>query len=111
MIEAQAGKAIVLDASGSSDPDPGQRLRYRWYHYAEAGTGLGPLADVKMIGNRASHAKVTAQTPCREYMPGKTLPCRAGTAHVILEVTDNGSPELTSYRRVVIRFSGKPPVP
>ena len=108
MIEAQSGKAVLLNASSSSDPDPGQRLRYRWYHYAEAGTGLGPLADVTINGGSASRAEVRADALCRPYMPGKTIPCRSGTAHVILEVTDNGSPELTSYRRVVIRFSSKP---
>ena len=29
-----------------------------------------------------------------------------GIAHVILEVTDNGTPNLTSYRRVILRSSG-----
>jgi len=28
----------------------------------------------------------------------------AGTAHVILMVTDDGSPTLTSYRRVILRI-------
>jgi hypothetical protein len=26
-----------------------------------------------------------------------------GIAHVILEVTDNGAPSLTSYRRIILR--------
>ena len=26
-----------------------------------------------------------------------------GIAHVILEVTDNGTPNLTSYRRIIVR--------
>ena len=25
-----------------------------------------------------------------------------GTAHIILAVTDNGSPQLTSYRRIIL---------
>jgi len=47
----------VLDASGSSARDPWQRPRYRWHHYAEAGNGLGPLADATTVGNRAARAK------------------------------------------------------
>jgi hypothetical protein len=31
----------------------------------------------------------------------------AGTAHVILAVTDDGTPSLTSYRRVVLRIGSK----
>jgi len=30
-------------------------------------------------------------------------PCKGtGTAHIILAVTDNGSPQLTSYRRIIL---------
>ncbi len=31
----------------------------------------------------------------------------AGTAHIILAVEDNGSPTLTSYRRVILTIKGK----
>jgi hypothetical protein len=30
------------------------------------------------------------------------MPNAPGTAHVIVAVTDNGSPSLTSYRRVIL---------
>jgi hypothetical protein len=31
----------------------------------------------------------------------------AGTAHIILAVEDDGSPTLTSYRRVILTIKGK----
>jgi hypothetical protein len=33
------------------------------------------------------------------------MPAVAGTAHVILAVEDNGSPPLTSYRRIILRIA------
>jgi hypothetical protein len=34
------------------------------------------------------------------------IPCRgAGVAHIILAVTDNGSPRLTSYRRIILNVN------
>ncbi len=40
LIDAEVGKPIVLDATGTRDPD-GQKLHYHWFHYAEAGgTGI-----------------------------------------------------------------------
>jgi len=34
------------------------------------------------------------------------VPNTAGVAHVILAVTDNGRPSLTSYRRVILTIQG-----
>jgi hypothetical protein len=36
------------------------------------------------------------------WLPGARRCSGAGTAHVILEVTDEGSPRLTSYRRIIL---------
>jgi hypothetical protein len=36
------------------------------------------------------------------------MPCKTeGVAHVILEVADDGSPRLTSYRRVIVHVGPK----
>lgn len=32
-------------------------------------------------------------------------PASAGTAHIILAVTDDGSPRLTSYRRIILNVT------
>ena len=39
-IRAQVGTPVTLDAGGSTDPDTGQALRYTWFYYPEAGTGI-----------------------------------------------------------------------
>ena len=105
-VETQVGKPVVLDASRSHDPDKGQRLSFRWFHYREAGASLGSaLTDVEIEGADNPRAMVAAEEPCRPPSPNAPLHCRAGVAHVILEVTDNGTPRLTSYRRVIVRVN------
>jgi hypothetical protein len=101
-VDAEVAKAVVLDANGSSDPD-GHRLSFRWFHYAEAGFVPGQsLARVALSGTNAPITTVTVAEACRPaWQPSKT-PCPRSTAHIILEVTDNGTPALTSYRRVIL---------
>ena len=86
-ITAPAGSSVELSADGSSDPD-GNELGYSWWVFEEAGT----YADaVTVQGNSAASATVE-------------VPSDAGgqNIHVILELSDNGSPSLTAYRRVII---------
>jgi hypothetical protein len=103
-IAAQAGQPVVLDAAGTSDPD-GNQLHYAWFHYAEAGAGAGPQARITIDGSDTSRAIVTPAAASRgRGGPPAPGPPRPGVAHVILAVTDNGSPSLTSYRRVILAF-------
>ena len=81
------GQTVSLSADGSSDPD-GDSLSYSWWQYREAGSCDGPVA---MDGATTKNASFTA--PSIDS---------SSTIHVILEVTDNGSPSLTSYRRLVV---------
>lgn len=81
------GKEIVLDAAGSSDPD-GDQLSFNWWVLPEAGTYAGRV-DISDAGTEKARIAVPADAA------GKTI-------HVICEVTDNGTPNLTSYRRVII---------
>jgi hypothetical protein len=101
--EAHAGETITLDATGSNDPDAGQSLSYHWFLYPEAGLTGSPGADASLSGEDGPVATVTVKSACRPFwLPG--IPCPgAGVIHVILAVTDSGSPRLTSYRRVVIK--------
>ena len=123
LVNAAAGTPITLDASGTRDPD-GHTLTYRWFFYSEAGTGipgqpvaLGPQVPIggggvpgeggipsgPAGGPREPPARVTLTN---ETTPRVTvIPRVPGTAHVILAVEDNGTPALTSYRRVILTIN------
>jgi hypothetical protein len=105
-MDVDTGQTVTLDAAGSNDPD-GQKLHYKWWVYAEAGLNGAHGADVTISGEDQQQAKVTGHSPCRAaWIPGM-IPCRGdGVAHIILEVNDDGSPRLTSYRRIVMRVRG-----
>jgi hypothetical protein len=119
-IDAVAGVIVTLDASATRDPD-GNVLRYRWWFYPEAGTGIPgqpvfaggvvPAGGTVDQGGIPSAPAGGAQgPPSRVTIAGATTskavvtPRIAGTAHVILEVEDDGTPSLTSYRRVILKI-------
>jgi hypothetical protein len=105
-LDAEVGQPLVLDASRSHDPD-GQNLHYQWLHYAEAGGTGTVLAALSIAGADTSKAVVTLTATCRPQWLPITGPCPAnGTAHIILAVTDDGSPRLTSYRRIILSVHG-----
>lgn len=105
---ASPGDTIRFDASGSSDPD-NDKLSYNWWIYPEAGTtfrwwifqdaGAYP-GDVKVSNSNTPTAQVNIPASYlrnNNYRPGDN-----NSVHLILEVTDNGEPEMTSYRRIII---------
>ena len=104
-VDAEVGKPITLDAGGSHDPD-GQTLHFQWFHYAEAGSADSNLAALEIVGADTARAVVSAKSACSPiWLP--IIPCRGnGTAHIILAVTDDGSPRLTSYRRIILTVRG-----
>ena len=91
-INAVAGQPVSLSAAGSSDPD-GNELQFQWIAYPEADyrVPLQPLPQATVSGAGNQDATVTVDTP--------------GVFHVILAVTDNGTPNLTSYRRVILNVT------
>jgi len=101
-MEVTVGQTVVLDAGASSDPD-GQQLHFHWFHYQEAGSVAGNQAALTLSDAETAKVTVRADAACRPmWMPA--APCIGdGTAHVILAVTDSGSPALTSYRRVILQ--------
>jgi len=106
VLDAEVGKAVTLDATGTRDPD-GQTLHYHWFHYGEAGLADGNLADVSLAGADTAKTLVTATAVCRAKWLRLGPPCSGDrVAHIILTVTDDGSPRLTSYRRVILRVHG-----
>lgn len=86
-IDAVPGEPVVLDASSSSDPDSDE-IAFRWWVMPESGTWKG---DVEIDGGSSSVAKVTVPSDAS-----------GSTVHIICEVVDDGTPALTSYRRIII---------
>jgi hypothetical protein len=86
-VKAAVGKPYALDATGSSDPD-GDTLSYRWFVYPEPGNYTGDVGLRDGTG-----AKAALDVPADAA--GKMI-------HVVLEVTDAGTPALTRYRRVIV---------
>ena len=84
-IKADKRSVVALDAGKTHDNDKNDKLTYRWHVYEEPGT----LKGVTITNNDQPRCKVN-------------LPDSKGTVHIILEVTDNGTPNLTSYKRVII---------
>jgi hypothetical protein len=96
-MKVKSGDRVNLSAEGSSDPD-GDNLSYKWFVYYEPGTyarGTARTADVLKI-NDADMANAWLIAPKK----GKL-----GTIHIILAVTDHGTPALTRYKRVIIDVS------
>jgi hypothetical protein len=110
-IEASVGQTITLDAAGTTDPDK-QNLSYKWWLYPEAGLTGSHGAALTISNANQPQAEVIVNSPCRPAWIDGLIPCRGdGIAHIILEVTDDGSPRLTSYRRILIKVRATPSSP
>jgi hypothetical protein len=83
--DVKSGETVKLEAT-ATDPD-GHKLTYKWWQYADADSAAATVS----IANNDSPDKASFVAPIE---PGKQV-------HIILEVTDNGTPPLVGYQRVV----------
>jgi Protein of unknown function (DUF1593) len=107
-IDVNVGDSIELDASGSTDPD-GDAMDFSWFQYAEAGLGTqhAALGSLTLEGVASPHLRVRVESTCHPNWVG-VGPCGPdGVAHVILAVTDHGTPSLTRYRRVILKIHAR----
>ncbi len=87
VLSARPGATVSLEGR-ASDPDH-DRLVATWWHYVDAGTYTGEIQLPSVTGFKA-----------RLRIPGDAKPGQS--IHMVLEVTDDGSPRLTRYERVVV---------
>lgn len=86
-ITVRSGETFSLDGSASSDPD-GDSFSLLWFNYPEAGTYK---KTVKVFP--INYPGVTITAPEVE---------KTATLHIILKVTDKGTPQLSGYKRIIV---------
>ena len=86
-ISAKPGAVIHLSGS-AKDPDCNS-LTYKWWQYEEAGTYQGNIEIVQAVNMDASF------TIPADAKSGETI-------HIIFEVKDSGTPQLTRYSRIIV---------
>lgn len=100
-LTAKRGEVIHLSAEGTTDPD-GDALSYEWFYYAEAGTFTtsnarsGQPLEIKNFDQQQAFFTVPT---------GRVMPPGTGSMHIILAVTDHGTPRLTRYGRVIVNVT------
>ena len=94
-ITAKSGDTIRLSAEGSVDPD-GNQLSYKWFYYGEPGTFT--IASART----GDPLKIVDADKANAWFIVPKKYGRLGTMHIILAVTDNGTPSLTRYKRVIV---------
>lgn len=97
-IKAKKGERVDLSAVGTTDPD-GDLLSYEWFCYEEAGTRGMSNARTGIKHDIIGFDKEKAWLFVKD---SRVMPPGTGTMHIILAVTDNGTPRLTRYQRVII---------
>ncbi|MDH1612440.1 nucleoside hydrolase-like domain-containing protein [Klebsiella aerogenes] len=104
-LNMKVGETLKLNAGGSKDPD-GNQLSYRWFLYSEAGSASShPVAVSDVQGRRGEdnlQAPAVLALGEATHSSAEVKALRPGSEHVILAVTDNGTPSLTSYRRIIV---------
>jgi len=96
ILYAKPGDRVELSAEGSYDPD-GDELCYNWFYYGEAGTFTTSQART---GNPVEIHDADKQQAWFTVPTERVF--RTGTMHIILAVTDTGTPALTRYKRVIV---------
>ncbi|MBN1815878.1 MAG: DUF1593 domain-containing protein [Sedimentisphaerales bacterium] len=91
-ITAKPDVKVTLSAEGSADPD-GNTITYSWFQYLEAGTCN---KEIQLTGPDT----LTASFMTPQDEPGKTI-------HILLQLQDNGEPNLFSYRRIIVTIAAK----
>lgn len=91
-ITVKSGQGFGLDASDTYDPDS-DSFSYLWFDYPEAGTYKKPLQI-----SPENYNNIWLTAPDVE---------KKETLHIILKITDKGSPRLSRYKRIIVTILPK----
>lgn len=86
-VTAKSGATLKLSANGTDAGDEGQNVKVTWWIYGEAGS----LSGATLTQTTGLNTEVVLPAAGKD-----------GTVHVILQVVDDGMPNLFAYRRIVI---------
>ena len=90
-LNAKPGSTIQLNAKGTHDPDKNQ-LTYNWWFYKEPSSFKG---NIKIQNSNSQNASFVIPKDLKEKV----------SIHIICEVKDDGIPQLTRYKRVIIHVN------
>lgn len=93
-LSAKSGERVNLSAEGSSDPDK-NALSYEWFYYGE------PSSLILASARSGNPLKIEDANKVTAWFTAPKVATPA-TMHVILAVTDQGTPALTRYQRVIV---------
>jgi hypothetical protein len=97
-LTVKRGARVELSAEGTTDPDS-DALSYHWFYYNEAGSF--PLSNARS-GQPLEIRNFDQPRAWFTVPTGRVMPPGTGDMHIILAVTDHGTPRLTRYRRVIV---------
>lgn len=87
-LTVKVGSRIILSALNTYDPD-GDTLNFNWWIYKEASDYKG---EIEIENNTSSEASLFVPETIAELT----------TIHIICEVKDSGTPQLTRYQRIIV---------
>jgi hypothetical protein len=111
-VGAEANTEITLDASESYDPDADE-LIFSWFQYKEPTSAQShihwhKIPDVKFAPQPSGpvvKVKLPSPEDCAvDILNGNALE-KGQVLHLILQVTDNGTPSLTTYKRILVQIT------
>lgn len=91
-ITVKSGQGFGLDASDTYDPD-GDSFSYLWFDYPEAGTYNKPL-------------QISPENYNNIWLTAPNVENKE-TLHIILKITDKGTPHLSRYKRIIVTILPK----